>query len=277
MTYIKDTESVSIILPTYNRAHRVGKAIESVLAQTYTDFELLVIDDGSTDETEQVVTGYMDKRVHYYRMEENGGQSKARNCGIQLAQYDYLAFEDSDDLWRPGKLEIQMETMQGAGQDVGMVYHKFRYDLGEGRGMVLPDENIPVEKKSGDIYKQLLWDNLVGMPTMLLKKECVNVVGGLDEKLKCLEDYDFALRIAQKYKAIFINEIYLDATYSISGVSGGDTGQYLIASCLLLAKYKEDYLATDTFNHRVEIILRDAEKLGVTEMVVGLLEKVLQQ
>ena len=277
MTYIKDTESVSIILPTYNRAHRVGKAIESVLAQTYTDFELLVIDDGSTDETEQVVTGYRDKRVHYYRMAENGGQSKARNCGMQLAQYDYLAFEDSDDLWRPGKLEIQMETMQGAGQDVGMVYHKFRYDLGEGRGMVLPDENIPVEKKSGDIYKQLLWDNLVGMPTLLLKKECVNVVGGLDESLKCLEDYDFALRIAQKYKAIFINEIYLDATYSISGVSGGDTGQYLIASCLLLAKYKADYLATDTFNHRVEIILRDAEKLGITELVVGLLEKVLQQ
>lgn len=277
MTYIKDAESVSIILPTYNRAHRVGKAIESVLAQTYTDFELLVIDDGSTDETEQVVTGYMDKRVHYYRMGENGGQSKARNCGMQLAQYDYLAFEDSDDLWRPEKLKVQMEAMKSAGQDVGMVYHKFRYDLGEGRGMVLPDENIPVEKKSGGIYKQLLWDNLVGMPTMLLKKECVNVVGGLDETLKCLEDYDFALRIAQKYKAIFINEIYLDATYSVSGVSGGDTGQYLIASCLLLAKYKEDYLATDTFNHRVEIILRDAEKLGVTEMVVGLLEKVLQQ
>ncbi|MDD6571652.1 MAG: glycosyltransferase family 2 protein [Thermoflexaceae bacterium] len=277
MTYIKNTEPVSIILPTYNRAHRVGKAIESVLKQTYTDFELLVIDDGSTDETEQVVTRYMDKRVHYYRMAENGGQSKARNCGMQMAQYDYLAFEDSDDLWRPEKLKVQMETMQGAEQDVGMVYHKFRYDLGEGRGMVLPDEKIPLERKSGNIYEQLLWDNMVGMPTMLLKKECVNVVGGLDESLKCLEDYDFALRIAQKYKAIFINEIYLDATYSVSGVSGGDTGQYLIASCLLLAKYKADYLATDTFNHRVEIILRDAEKLGVTEMVVGLLEKVLQQ
>lgn len=277
MTYIKNTEPVSIILPTYNRAHRVGKAIESVLTQTYTDFELLVIDDGSTDETEQVVTRYMDKRVHYYRMAENGGQSKARNCGMQMAQYDYLAFEDSDDLWRPEKLKVQMETMQGAEQDVGMVYHKFRYDLGEGRGMVLPDEKIPLERKSGNIYEQLLWDNMVGMPTMLLKKECVNVVGGLDESLKCLEDYDFALRIAQKYKAIFINEIYLDATYSVSGVSGGDTGQYLIASCLLLAKYKADYLATDTFNHRVEIILRDAEKLGITEMVVGLLEKVLQQ
>ena len=277
MIYIKHTDPVSIILPTYNRADRVGKAIESVLTQTYPDFELLVIDDGSTDETEEVVTRYGDKRVHYYRMAENGGQSKARNCGMQMAQYDYLAFEDSDDLWRPEKLKVQMEVMQGAEHDVGMVYHKFRYDLGEGRGMVLPDEKIPLERKSGNIYEQLLWDNMVGMPTMLLKKECVNVVGGLDESLKCLEDYDFALRIAQKYKAIFINEIYLDATYSVSGVSGGDTGQYLIASGLLLAKYKADYVATDTFNHRVEIILRDAEKLGVTEMVVGLLEKVLQQ
>lgn len=68
----------------------------------------------------------------------------------------------------------------------------------------------------------------------------------------------------------------MDAEYSVSGVSGGDTGQYLVASCLLLAKYKADYLATDTFNHRVEIILRDAEKLEITETVVNLLEKVLQ-
>ncbi len=69
--------------------------------------------------------------------------------------------------------------------------------------MVLPDEKIPYEKKSGDIYAQLLWDNLVGIPTMLLKKECVEAVGGLDESLRCLEDYDFALRIAKKYQAIF--------------------------------------------------------------------------
>ena len=144
---MKQTEPVSIILPTYNRANQIGKAIESVLAQTYEDFELIVVDDGSTD----------------------GGQSRARNCGMKLARYDYLAFEDSDDLWRPGKLKAQMEAMRNAGTNVGMVYHKFRYGLGAGRGMVLPDEKIPYEKKSGDIYAQLLWDNLVGIPTMLLK------------------------------------------------------------------------------------------------------------
>lgn len=273
---MNEKEPVSIILPTYNRADKVGKAIESVLAQTYRNFELLVIDDGSTDITENVVNSYEDSRIHYHKMAENGGQSRARNHGIKLAQYDYIAFEDSDDLWRREKLEAQMEVMRNAPGEVGMVYHKFRYDLGNGRGIILPDEKLAVEKKSGDIYSQLLWDNMVGIPTMLIKKECILQVGGLDESLKCLEDYDFALRIAKKYKAVFLNEIYLDAEYSVEGVSGGDTEQYLIASCMLIQKYKADYLATDTFNHRVEIILRDAEKLGVKEPIVLLLEKILQ-
>lgn len=270
-----EKEPVSIILPTYNRGNIIPKAIVSVLRQSYTNFELLIIDDGSTDQTEQVVESYNDKRICYYRMQENGGQSKARNCGMQMAKYDYVAFEDSDDLWRPEKLEAQMNAIMNAASDVGMVYHKFRYDLGEGRSMTLPDHKIPLENKSGDIYRQLLWDNLVGMPTVLIKKECVEAVGGMDESLHCLEDYDFALRIAKKYKAIFLDEIYVDANYSVTGVSGGDNSQYLIASCMLLAKYKADYLATDTFNHRLEVILRDADRLGVTEKIVQLLEKTI--
>lgn len=269
-------EAVSIILPTYNRANVVGKAIESVLTQTYTDFELIVIDDGSTDDTEKVIASYDDKRICYYRMEANGGQSKARNYGMKMAKYDYLAFEDSDDLWRIDKLEAQMRVMKEAESDVGVIYHKFRYDLGYGKSVVLPDESIPLERKSGDIYAQLLWDNLIGMPTMLIKKECIEKVGGMDESLRCLEDYDFALKVCKKYKAVFLNEIYLDANYSTSGVSVGNSGQYLVASCVLLAKYKNDYITTGTFEHRVEVILRDAESLGVTENIVRLLEKILK-
>ena len=268
-------EPVSIILPTYNRGNIISKAIVSVLRQSYTNFELLIIDDGSTDQTEQVVGAYNDKRISYYRMLENGGQSKARNCGMQIAKYDYFAFEDSDDLWRPEKLEAQMNAIKNTVQDVGMVYHKFRYDLGEGRSITLPDQKVPLENKSGYIYKQLLWDNLVGMPTVLIKKECVKEVGEMDESLRCLEDYDFALRVAKKYKAIFLDEIYVDANYSVTGVSAGDNSQYLIASCMLLAKYKADYLATNTFNHRLKVILRDADRLGVTTKVVQLLEKIL--
>lgn len=170
-------EPVSIVLKTYNRANIIGKAIESVLAQTYTDFELLIIDDGSKDRTEQIVASYNDKRISYYCMLENEGQSKARNCGIQMAKYDYLASEDSDDLWRPEKLEVQMKAIKNAASDVGMVYHKFRYDLGEGRSMTLPDQKIPLENKSGDIYRQLLWDNLVEMPTILIKKRMCRSCG----------------------------------------------------------------------------------------------------
>lgn len=268
-------EYVSVVLPTYNRASKVGKAIESVLQQTYPYFELIVVDDGSMDDTEQVVKACQDERVVYYRMAENGGQARARNYGIQMAQYDYIAFEDDDDLWRPQKLERQMEAMLHADSSVGLVYHKLRYDIGGGKSVTLPHENIACEKKSGDIYAQLLWENMIDMPTILVKKECIEAVGGMDETFRCLEDYDFVLRVAKKYHVIFLDDIYLDSGFSDTGVSG-NWQQWMIASCTLLQKYKADYLATDTFNHQVEIILRTAERLGVKEKVVPLLEKMLQ-
>lgn len=204
---MKEGIPVSIVLPTYNRAGKIGNAIESVLRSTYPYFELLIIDDGSVDETETVVSSYQDKRIKYYKMSQNGGQSKARNYGMQISQYDYIAFEDSDDLWRPEKLELQMRAILSADADVGFVYHKLRYDLGEGRSFIIPDEKVPDENRGGGIYAQLLWDNLVGMPTLLVKKECIKAVGYLDESLQSLEDYDFALRLAQRYKAIFLDEI----------------------------------------------------------------------
>lgn len=270
-----EKEFVSIVLPTYNREKKIGKAIESVLQQTYPYFELLVIDDGSTDGTEQVVNAYKDERIQYHKMPQNGGQSKARNQGMQLAKYNYIAFEDSDDLWHPKKLELQMKAVAEAGENAGFCYHKLKYDLGEGRYFILPDEKVALEKKSGDIYAQLLWDNLIGMPTLLLKKECLDTIGYMDEQMNCLEDYDFALRLAKKYQAVFVDEVLLDAEFSTTGVSG-NSYQYLIASCILIQKNKKDYLATDTLNHRLEIILRDAKELGIENQMIQLLEKVMQ-
>ncbi|GFI53889.1 UDP-Glc:alpha-D-GlcNAc-diphosphoundecaprenol beta-1,3-glucosyltransferase WfgD [Alistipes sp.] len=272
---MRKREPVSIILPTYNRAAKIGKAIESVLRQTYEAFELLIIDDGSADDTEEVVRAYADSRIVYERMPENGGQSRARNRGMQMASYDYLAFEDSDDLWRPEKLEKQMDALAHADDKVGMVYHKLRYDLGEGRYFLLPDETIAREKKSGDIYAQLLWDNLIGMPTLLIKKECVESVGYMDEGLRCLEDYEFALRIAKKYHAVFLDEVYLDAEFGTEGISGNSV-QYLLASCEILGKYKADYLTAGAFDHRIEIIAEDAERAGLLEPILQILEKTLR-
>ncbi len=262
---------VSIILPTYNRADILGLAIESIQKQTYPDFELLIIDDGSTDRTEEVVRSYQDDRIRYHKLTENGGQANARNYGIRQAQYDYIAFEDSDDRWRPKKLAVQMEAMRQAPPAVGFVYHKIRYDMGGGYEAILPSEQIDINKKSGNIYAQMLYDNLVPCPSLLVKKECLIKAGGFDTDMKSLEDYDLALKLAKLYEACFVDEALLDASYSTNGVSG-QAVNYLVASCYLIQKYKKDYLETDTLNHRIEIILRDAEAIGMQEQFIKLLE-----
>lgn len=265
---------VSVILPTYNRAHCLGRAIQSVLSQTHEKLELLIIDDGSTDDTESLVRSYTDRRIKYFRFEENGGQSKARNYGMQMASYDYLAFEDSDDIYLPRKLELQLGALAGTDDAAGICYHKFRYDLGMGQSCILPDESIPDAQKSGNIYRQMLWDNLIGMPALMIKKSCIEKVGQLNETMNCLEDYEFALRLTKAYKAVFLPEILLEAAYSTTGVSG-NSYHYLLASCQILGKYKQDYLATDTLNHRLDIILRDAAKIGQEHPFIKLLENIM--
>lgn len=97
--------TVSVVIPTYNRAHLVGRAIQSVLNQTYQDFEIIVVDDGSTDNTEEVVKSFNDPRIRYIRHDQNRGGSAARNTGIKMARGEYIAFQDSDDEWLPEKLE----------------------------------------------------------------------------------------------------------------------------------------------------------------------------
>lgn len=265
---------VSVIIPTYNRAYILGKAIDSVLAQTYDNFELIIVDDGSTDNTEELVKSYKDERIRYCYTKINKGAAAARNYGIGNATCDYIAFEDSDDAWRPDKLEKQMKVMLDDSNEVGFVYHKIAYDMGHGRVAILPSEEVPVESKSGNIYKQLLYDNLVDCPSLLVRKSCLDKVGVFDESLKALEDYDLALRLGKTYRAGFVNEVLLDSTFSYTGVSGSSIN-YLTASCMIVHKYKKDYIETGMLKHRLEIILRDAEAIGAKDKFVALLEKIM--
>ncbi|MFC6974687.1 glycosyltransferase family 2 protein [Halomicroarcula sp. GCM10025709] len=106
-----DRPRVSVVVPTYNRADTVGRAVESALAQTVTDIEVVVVDDGSTDDTAAVVTGIDDERVRYLAHERNRGRSAARNTGIEAARGEYVAFLDSDDRWLPGKLDRQLAEL----------------------------------------------------------------------------------------------------------------------------------------------------------------------
>lgn len=111
------TPLISVIIPTCNRAHVIEKAVRSVLEQTFADFELLIIDDGSSDNTQQVLEALQDERIRYV-YQENAGACAARNHGIALAQGEYIAFHDSDDLWYPNKLEKQLECINETGSDI---------------------------------------------------------------------------------------------------------------------------------------------------------------
>jgi len=186
--------TVSVIIPTYNRVHLVGRAIRSVLNQTYQDFEIIVVDDGSTDNTEEVVESFNDPRIRYIRHEKNRGGSAARNTGIRASRGEYVAFLDSDDEWLPEKLEKQLSVFE-EDSTCGAVYTDFLY--------MLPDGNVKLCQNyhpEGWILKKLLSSNVVGTTsTVIVKRECFETVGLFDESLLSCQDWDMWIRIAKRY------------------------------------------------------------------------------
>ena len=193
---------ISVILPTFNRSNMIVRSICSVLNQTYKDFELIIVDDGSTDCTQDMVSRIKDSRIRYIRHEKNKGAAAARNTGIKAAQCDLIAFQDSDDEWVPEKLEKQIKAILALPDDFGVIYSAF-WRLGKQK-IYIPRKNISI--KEGWMYKQLLYGNIVGMPVSLIKKECFNVVGGFSENLRALEDWELFLRISKFFKFKYIDE-----------------------------------------------------------------------
>ena len=192
MTEIAPT--VSVIIPTYNRAHLVGRAIRSVLNQTYQDFEIIVVDDGSTDNTGEVVKGLNDPRIHYIRYEQNRGGSAARNTGIRASRGEYIAFLDSDDEWRLEKLKKQMEVFRAASDKVGAVYTGLQHVVnGKCAKVTRPT-------RSGCIRKELLKKNVVGTTSSVVaRRKCFLLTGLFDEKMPAAQDFDMWVRISEHY------------------------------------------------------------------------------
>lgn len=267
-------EKVSIIIPTYNREHLIQRAIKSVLNQSYGEFELLIVDDGSTDNTEEVVRQIKDDRIRYIRCEENKGAAAARNRGIAEAKYDYIAFQDSDDEWYPSKLEKQMKVMLESSEKTGVVYCEYHYDGVNGVEGISPSREIPLEQKQGYIFPELLAGNMIGTPTMLVKKECFDKVGLFNEKFPCLEDYELVLRIAREYEVGFVPECMVEVHANTESVTNNVEG-YLYASCILAGTYKKELLEYGMFDIIVGSIVEKAKELNRLEDVVKYLEVVM--
>jgi len=186
---------VSIITPTYNRARFIGAAVESVLAQTLPDWELLVVDDGSTDNTREVLAPYQaDPRIHYI-YQPNQGQSLARNAALAKARGEFIGFLDSDDIWYFDKLERQLSAFEAHPQV--HIVHGDEAIIDE-QGRELSRDNM--RRYSGCITPQLLADNSVSITTALVLRECFDTLGGFDPKYGVADDYDLWLRFSARYR-----------------------------------------------------------------------------
>lgn len=196
---------VSVIIPSYNMAEYLPFAVGSVQAQTHDDLEIWVVDDGSTDNTRQVMEEFTaDSRVHYC-FRENGGLPAARNTGIRQSRGDIIGLCDADDMWEPDKLEKQLPVFHGSPR-VGVVYTDAqRIDPAGAR---LPARAWGAEYRvSGQITRQLVLRNVVTGSTSLIRRECFDAVGLYDESLTGAEDYDLWLRISTRFEFAYLDEV----------------------------------------------------------------------
>jgi glycosyltransferase involved in cell wall biosynthesis len=229
--------SLSVIIPTYNRAQMVGRAIRSVLDQTYQDFEIVVVDDGSKDNTEEVVRSFNDKRVRYIKHERNEGVAAARNTGIKATRSKYIAFQDSDDEWLPEKLEKQMAGFRTASSNIGVVYTAFLKIEGDKKTYIPSPE---LTQKEGDIYNSLVRGNFVAPPAAVVKRECFAKAGMFDEGIPCFEDWELWLRISKYYHFKYIDEPLIIAYSGTPGSILADQGALARGYELILKKHCGD-------------------------------------
>lgn len=185
--------SVSVVIPTYNRAGVLGEAVTSALHQTAAPLEVVVVDDGSTDDTPSVCRRYP---VVYRRIDNSGGPARPRNVGIRVARGSVIAFLDADDVWLPHKLEAQVAKLQHP--DVGLVYADMEiWEEGRRHEETFFAQATPRE---GDVLVPLLAGNFVPTSTVLVRRRLVEEVGGFDEhpELHGVEDYHLWLRLAAR-------------------------------------------------------------------------------
>lgn len=205
---------VSVIIPAYNRANTIGAAISSVLRQTEPNFELLVVDDASTDHTKDIVREFRDTRVELIELSQNGGSSVARNTGIKAARGRYVALLDSDDLWFPRMLESQLDRLKAAPKEVGGIVSDHVY-TDEARHPRFVRRNSSSSRSPDEL---ILIGHGVGMGSSLVAPKAVfGHVGDYDPRYPRAQDWEWLLRFRQQNQMLINPEIlfaYQQSTYS---------------------------------------------------------------
>lgn len=258
--------NVSIVLPTYNRANLLPRSIQSILSQAYQDFEIIVIDDASTDNTEEVIRKLNERRIVYVKQSLNRGEAAARNVGIGLAKGRYIAFQDSDDESLPERIEREVKVLKANNSQVGIVYTDAYRIQKDGRSFIFRSPHI--RPKDCLIYLDALNYRVknIGIGTSMIRRECFKKVGLFDEKLKYFVDLDFFIRASKYFQFYHIPMPLLK--YYEEGNNEDKLINAIEARKIILEKYYEDInknkktLSIHYFNIGNDLCYAGQTKLG---------------
>lgn len=200
-----DIPKVSVVIPAYNCQDYIAATIESIFSQTYNDYEIIVVDDGSADGTARVISGFSDKIKYVYQ--SNAGPAAARNTGILKARGEYIAFLDHDDVWLPDKLKMQVELLS-RNASLGLVFTdtyivEDKLFLSPVAGSLFTFQLRPPHR--GKVLKELFIDNFIPTPSVMARRDCFDKAGMFNPALVPIEDYDMWLHIAAFYEVDFID------------------------------------------------------------------------
>lgn len=206
--------SVSVIIPTYNNEDTISRAISSALGQSIAVKEVIVVNDGSTDNTGKKIKSFEDDRIQYIKHEENKGGSVARNTGLRHASGDYIAYLDADDEWLPKKLEKQHHVLESRSDEWVAVHCERTWDISLRNkigfalaSIVGTKKSDPLKEGGEELIKEILTLNLsTGASTLLVKKETVDEIDGFDPRFPRHQDWEFLIRVLKQGKLAYVDE-----------------------------------------------------------------------
>lgn len=269
MINLQDEQPVfSIIMPLYNRGYIVRQAIESVKKQSYALWELIIVDDGSTDETEQLLSKETDGRIYYIRLSKNHGANYARNIGLRMSKGNYIAFLDSDNVWSPQYLEKRLELF--CNKAVDMIFGYVDIEQEDGRSVVWPPYEIGQQLcKRTYLEKNLFMFCPLDLNALCISKQCYVLSGGFDEALSCGQDWDlFSKYIRKGHSYYFDKKCLVKGKIQKNSIKNIDVNRRWNSYSRMLLKNMDYITQTGSFlNVLLSMLKRDDIKYADPEQI----------
>jgi glycosyltransferase involved in cell wall biosynthesis len=219
---MKKPPLISVVIPTYNRVSCILPCIDSVIQQTYRHFELIIVDDGSTDGTLKLLESLTDPRIQIIRNKENRGANAARNTGIQRAKGVFLAFQDSDDVWTRDKLSRQLDACAHSGA-LACFCSLDRSQIGY--RATIPKKGMGLKAERSDLSRRILFGNFLSTQTLLVHRNCFRS-NTFDETLPRLQDWELCIRLTQKVDFHYVDASLVTAGMGSARISSGFDSYY---------------------------------------------------